>query len=373
VTTAKTARWLDLIAFLLGHHFPVTREDIYRNVRGYLAGGGKRAPGGAAPDRESARRKFERDKDELRALGIDIETVELPGSAGDEPQQGYRLKPSGFYLPYFELHPSTESSYRHTALPPDRPYSGLPHATLSEAELRILDRATRHLAQREELSLAGAAAAARRKLAFDLPLDDAALEQVLAAPLPEHGRQSLEVLQRALMDRIPVSCRYYSISRDSEEQREIEPYGLFFQWSHWYCVARARDRDALRVFRIDRMREAKALDDRPTFQVPASFDVRTYLGKAPWELGQGPVTTVRVRFAFPESRWVLNRRMGRPVDPVLDDGGAVLEFDTRDRSALLRWLLSLRRQATVLEPRDVADELDDLRRRVASLYQANSA
>ena len=63
VTTAKTARWLDLIAYLLGHHFPVTREDIYRNVRGYLSGGGKRAAGGAVPDRESARRKFERDKD----------------------------------------------------------------------------------------------------------------------------------------------------------------------------------------------------------------------------------------------------------------------------------------------------------------------
>ena len=123
---------------------------------------------------------------------------------------------------------------------------------------------------------------------------------------------------------------------------------------------------------MDRTREAGTLDE-PPFQVRAAFDVRSYLGKAPWELGSGPVTTVRVRFAFPESRWVLNRRMGRPVEPVLDDGGAILEFDTRDRAALLRWLLSLRRQATVLEPQDVAAELDDLRRRVASLYEAHSA
>jgi len=35
MTTAKTARWLDLIAYLLSHRFPVTREDIYQRVSGY--------------------------------------------------------------------------------------------------------------------------------------------------------------------------------------------------------------------------------------------------------------------------------------------------------------------------------------------------
>jgi len=367
MTTAKTARWLDLIAYLLGHHFPVAREDIYQHVSAYQ-GRTRKAESG----NESARRKFERDKDELRALGIDIETVELPGSAGDEPQQGYRLKPSGFYLPYFELLPGNRTASNAPSAR-DRPYAGLPHATLTEPDLRILDRATRRLAQRDELSLATAAAAARRKLAFDLPLDDASAEQVLASTLPEQGRRALEILQRAVMDRTPVSCRYYSISRDSDEERAIEPYGLFFQWSHWYCVARARDRDALRVFRVDRMRGATALESEPAFEVPASFDVRSYLGRAPWELGNGPITTVRVRFAFPESRWVLNRRLGRTVEPLLDDGGAILEFDVKDRSALLRWLLSLRAQATVLDPEDVADELAGLRRQVAALYQAHSA
>src|SRR3972149_270793 len=133
MTPAKTARWLDLIAYLLSHRFPVTREDIYQHVSGYKGRS------------ESARRKFERDKEELRALGIEIETVELPGAAGDEPQQGYRLKPSSFYLPYFELLSSNESA--------DRPYAGLQRVALSNAEVRVLDRATQRLAQRGELSL----------------------------------------------------------------------------------------------------------------------------------------------------------------------------------------------------------------------------
>lgn len=210
------------------------RQDR-QHVSGYQGRSGRAAAGN-----ESARRKFERDKDELRVLGIEVETVDLPGSAGDASQQGYRLKPSSFYLPYFELLSSSE--------PADRPYAGLPQAALSHAEMRILDRATRRLAQRGELSLAGAAAAARRKLAFDLPLDDVTAERVLSAPMPEEGRRALEVLQRALMDRTPVSCRYYSISRDSDEERAIEPYGLFLPMEPLVLRSpRARPRRAARV------------------------------------------------------------------------------------------------------------------------------
>jgi predicted DNA-binding transcriptional regulator YafY len=360
MTTTKTARWLDLIAYLLSHRFPVPREEIYRHVRGYLPRGSD-----SERAREAARRKFERDKEELRQLGIDIETVPLPGTAGDQPQQGYRLRASGFYLPYLELL-STPQAAEH-------PYPGLARIGLTDQEIELLDRATRRLAARQEFALASAAQALRRKLAFDLPLDQTAAEHLLAAPLPEAGRAALDVLQHALMDRIPVACHYYSMSRDREEYDTIEPYGLFFQWSHWYCVARARTASALRVYRLDRMRSAKALEAEPRFDVPHDFDVRSYLGRAPWELGTGPATTVRVRFAFPESRWVLNRHLGRPIEALLDDGGAIVEFDTRDQAALLRWLLSLRGQATILEPEAAAQELAALKRQVAALYHDDHA
>jgi hypothetical protein len=81
MTRDKTARWLDLLAYRLQHRFPVTREDIFGHVAAYQGDEG-----------ESLRRKFERDKDDLRGLGIDIETVELPERAGDEPTTGYRLR-----------------------------------------------------------------------------------------------------------------------------------------------------------------------------------------------------------------------------------------------------------------------------------------
>src|SRR4051812_12022701 len=94
----KTARWLDLVAFLLHRRYPVTREQIFDSVAGYRPSGpvplsqlgegtGERVGPGAkaGPDAESARRKFERDKDELRALGIEIVSVDIKDAEGDEP------------------------------------------------------------------------------------------------------------------------------------------------------------------------------------------------------------------------------------------------------------------------------------------------
>jgi len=358
----KTARWLDLIAYLLQHRFPVTREDIYDHVADYRAALEAATREGDRAAAESLRRKFERDKDELRDLGIEIETVQLPSQAGDEPATGYRLRERAFYLPYLEL---AEGKAGQAA----RPYPGLARITVSRRDLSLLDRATRRLADRPDFPLSAAAASARRKLEFDLPLPLRSIERVLSRPLAGEGAKSLEVLQRAVAERVAVRCLYFAIGRDAEERRIVEPYGLFFNWGNWYAAARARDRDAMRVFRVDRMREAAPLtgvDAR--FSVPAGFDVRRYARRAPWELSDSPPLAARVRFAFPESRWVIAQGVGKPVEAVLEDGGAVLEFQVRDANPFLRWLLTFREHAEVLAPGAVAEELAALRGRVAALY-----
>lgn len=358
MSSAKASRWLDLLACLLPYHFGVTREQIFERVGAYrddLAGGA---------DPESVRRKFERDKDELRALGIEIETVAIPDAAAEEPQSAYRLRPAGFYLPYLEL---------TSAAPPPHPVQGLRRIPVTREDLAMLDRATQRVADSAVPVLAAAAASARRKLAFDVPLPLASVERVLARPLAAEGQRSLEVLQRAVAERTAVRCRYFTIGRDAEEVREIEPYGLWFGWGRWYCVARARDRDALRVFRVDRMREAEPLRGRgAAFTVPAGFSLQGYLRRAPWELSERAPARVVVRFAFPESRWVLARDVGEPVREVREDGGADIAFGVRDAAPFLRWLLTFRDAAAVIEPASVAAELAALRRRVAALYAAEA-
>jgi predicted DNA-binding transcriptional regulator YafY len=342
----KASRWLDLVAFLLSRHYGATREEIFSNVSGYDGKG------------ESARRKFERDKDELRALGVDIETISKPNAAGDEAAQGYRLRPRSTYLPYLEL--ADEPSN-------DRPYQGLNRLTLTRDELDILDRSLRSLAEQRDTPFAAAAASARRKLAFDLPFDPVVAERTLAHPVPEYARQALEVLQEAVIDRAAVTCQYFTMSRRSEEARELEPWGLLFQWGRWYCVARARDRDEPRLFRVDRMRDVKRLPGKDHFKLPKDFHVRALAGRSPWEFGSGPVTTAVVRFTFPESRWVANSGVGTMVreEP---DHSQVMRFELRDTDAFQRWLLTFGRQAEVLEPESLRDSLTALRADIAAMY-----
>ena len=344
--TDKTSRWLDLVAYLLQHRFGATREQIFEQVRGYEAGG------------ETSRRMFERDKDELRSLGIEIESLTRPGVASDEPGTAYRLKARNTYLPYLELvgEPSTE-----------RPYRELQQLALSATELATLDRATRALMDQRDTPFAADAASARRKLAFDLPLSSDSVD-ILALPIPEHARQALEVLQDALIKHVAVSCRYFTMYRRAEEERELEPWGLLFQWGRWYCVARPRDRDEPRVFRVDRMRDVKRLSGaNAKFSVPKGFDVRTFSRRTPWEFGTGDVTKPVVRFSFPESRWVMNRGVGRVVHQDADRSASI-EFEVRDEDAFLRWLLSFGRRADVEQPEALKESLAELRADVAALY-----
>ena len=95
----KVQRWLDLIAYLVGRHFPVPVEELMERLPAYA----RDWRGGDEKARASVRRKFERDKDELRDLGIPLETVTYTINYGLEEAQGYRISKKDLYLPYLKL------------------------------------------------------------------------------------------------------------------------------------------------------------------------------------------------------------------------------------------------------------------------------
>jgi hypothetical protein len=171
MSTGKASRWLDLLAYLLPYHFGVTREQIFGHVGEYAA------DLEAGKDPESVRRKFERDKDELRAIGIEIETVTLSGAEGDESRSGYRLRPSGFYLPYLELREGPTAA---------QPVHGVMRIAVTKQDLAMLDRATRRVTDSAVPVLAAA-----------LGPTSGATSWVSATPfvpprhLKRHGRSSL--------------------------------------------------------------------------------------------------------------------------------------------------------------------------------------
>jgi len=358
----KTERWLNLLAFLLDHRCPVTREDILSQVEDYKSDW----VGANEKTRESVRRKFERDKSELKALGVAIEPLKnrvMAAHAGQEVE-AYLLKPKDFYLPYLEV-----AARGRTVRRPEHPYY-LPSLVLDPADLQVLRRAAERAARLADTPLGAAARSALRKLSFDLPeADPGERERAFVAPTgPEFGR-AFAALRDAVEQSRAVRCRYYAIGRDQEEPRVIEPYGLMLCWGHWYCVGHSREREAMRVFRVDRMKDVSALEGKPgEFAVPKDFRIGAYLNRAPWELSEETPVTARVRFAFPQSRWVIGEGLGRVVQPLTEDGGAEVEFAVRVADAFVRWLLPLGNAAQILEPLALKEQLAAARAAVRELY-----
>ena len=96
---SKVQRWPDLIAYLIGRHFPVPVEELMERLPAYA----RDWRSGGETVRASVRRKFERDKDELREMGIPLETVTYSINYGREEAQGYRITKKNLYLPYLRL------------------------------------------------------------------------------------------------------------------------------------------------------------------------------------------------------------------------------------------------------------------------------
>jgi len=353
----KAERWLNLIAFLLNRHNPVVREELLSQIADYKDDWDS----GDETRRESARRKFERDKSELRQLGVILETRKVTAEHTDQEVEGYLLRARDFYLPYIEL--------RAAPLGEKRYY--LPSVRIEPDELPILKRAAERVAQLQGTALGVAADSVIRKLSFDLPdLVAADAEKTLLEPTSPTFERQFAVVKQGLEEQRAVRCRYYAIGRDKEEERVIEPYGLMLTWGSWYCVARSRERKALRVFRIDRMKDASVLDgDDAEFTIPRTFTIASYLNRAPWELSSDKPVTARVRIAFPQSRWVLGEGVGKVTKAVTDDGGVELEFAVRSADPFIRWLLPFGAQAEVLSPPTLKKQLADARAALRRLYR----
>jgi len=329
-------RWIDLLAALLRRRMPVTLEDLAREVPGYRPDGQSQA---------ALRRMFERDKKELRAFGIPIETVENDDGEAD----GYLLRYKEFYLPYLSL---MVDGHRTAPTRVDRyGYRTLRELAFEPDELAAVAQAAGRVSGLGVPQLSALAASACRKLAFDLPVDAARERDVEVAGQPEAVPEPLfAALDGALQRRKRVTFRYRSMGRDDIAERTVEPLGLFFLGRHWYLAAREPGQEVIKNFRLSRMSDAvenPKTPGTPDFAAPAGWSLRKHAqSRQAWELGDGDAMEAVVAFDPRSGPASAAARLGRPVRGHADRR----QFQVRRMDAFARWLLSLAGDATPLEP-----------------------
>jgi predicted DNA-binding transcriptional regulator YafY len=371
VAITKTQRWLDLIAFLVQHHFPVAVDDIMEAVPAYR----EKWRSERESDRAAVRRMFERDKDELRAAGVPMETVQYSIEHGAEQAIGYRLAARDFYLPYLRIVSRAGGEGGEGGEGAGGRAAGATARSrtleLEPTQAALAADALRRVAELPASPFPREARSALAKLAFDLDLDALGTSPVLFADGHTTGgvRETLRLLTDAVRHRKRVRFRYHGIHRGQPTDRDVAPHGLLYNHGHWYLIGHDATRDAMRVFRLGRM-EAPELGDAgagPDFDPDPAFDVADYARREPWELGDEQPLPCDVRFDFPLSLWAERNGHGTPVRE-LTGGATVRRFQVRQVDPFLRWLQSFAGDAVVVEPSELRLAQAELARQTLDVY-----
>jgi proteasome accessory factor B len=244
VAARKSERLLNLLITLLVSRSYVTKERIRTVVEQYREAGD-----------EAFEKMFERDKDELRSLGVPIEVGYLDRAFEDEP--GYRIERTAFELPQIELEPD------------------------EAAVLGLAARVWQHA------GLASATSDALVKLkAAGVSVDRGALSTV--APQLSVDEPTFEAFWSATQERVPVAFDYRTATSAETVTRHLQPWGVVSFRGRWYVVGLDTDRGAPRLFRLSRVQDQVRPDGRPgSYEVPEGTDIRALtesLAPAPAEL-----------------------------------------------------------------------------------------
>jgi proteasome accessory factor B len=228
----KTERLLNLVICLLATRQFVSKEQIRAAVPQYAE----------CRTDEAFERMFERDKEEVREMGIPLETGS--NSAWFEDELGYRVDRAAYALPEVRFEPD---------------------------ELAVLGLASRVW---QQATLSGAASRALLKLkAAGVEPDDSSLVGI--EPRVRTSEPAFEPLYTAVRDRRPVRFPYRAANTGELSRRHVEPWGIVSWRGRWYAVGHDRDRAATRVFRLSRVAgEVEILGEPGEVEVPEHVDFR---------------------------------------------------------------------------------------------------
>lgn len=366
----KLQRWTDLLAALLRRKFPASFDEFRDEVAGYSRRAGEETEASDAPppNAASVMRMFERDKDELRALGVPLESVK----DDDGVPSLYRLASRQFYLPFLQLVHEKQAGAGKRPQGPG--YQSLPTLAFEPDELDMLVRAARRVSALGDASLAHEAATAMRKLAHDLPIDEAspATELIAASQVPDSA--TLDALSDALHRGKSVTFTYHSMQRDETAARTVDPYGLAFLSGHWYLIGRDHDADAIRHFRVSRVNAPRANAARSQtadFKIPTDFDLAGHAkSQRAWELGDAEQREVVVRFHAETGATMAAMQLG---EPVADGDEFLRRFRVRRPDTFARWILGFAGAAHIERPREMAARVHAMAAGTLAVYADRSA
>jgi proteasome accessory factor B len=302
VSDRKTERLINLTLALLATKRYLKKSEILANVQGYEG------------TQEAKERMFERDKDDLRSLGIEIEVGDLDVFFEDEP--GYRIPQKSYELNV-----------------PD----------LTGRELALLSVASNFW---NDTILAPNAQSGIRKLqSLGIP---AALDFEFKMKYRfENPSELLDQISKAILQKSRISFAYDSASLKT---RHLEPYRIVFWNSFWYLIGMDIDRKAIRLFKLSRFQGAVDISKKKNeFNIPNDFEVSQHLPKQDVEIIRRAVVEIR------KDSGALFRQRGKQIAEGVEFD--TYEIDYENERSFLREVLWHGENIRIIEPQTLRNQL----------------
>lgn len=293
----KIERLLTLMNVLMDSPRAVPAAELRLRVPGY-------------PEKDTSfHRAFERDKTELREMGVPLLLESVPGA--DPPVEGYRIRSADYELR--NLH-------------------------LEQDELDAL-----HLAA----AVVGLDGGAGRRALFKLGSGPAA--EMPRTQLP--GDRALSVAFAGVAERRQLRFHY----RDVE--RLVDPFRLEFARGRWYLYGWDHARDDGRWFRLGRISgEVELVGPAGSFERPGDEVRRPSF--EPWTIGGSAEEAVLAEVWFhPEVSALIRLELADAEIVSDDEQGLVARIEVTNREGFRSWLLSFLDRAEVLGPVDLRHEV----------------
>lgn len=308
MSAPRTERLLNLIIALLDTRSGRSKEFLRRNIPQYKN----------VASTEAFERTFERDKADLRDLGIPITASSSDALFEDD---------------------NTSTVYR---IPKDA-YS-LPPVRFTTEEAAVLSLASRLW---QQASLGSAAARAVRKLQARgvVPETDSL---VGIEPRIRTAEPVFDDVFKAVTLHRQIEFDYLAATTQQQQRRRVEPWGIGEKYGHWYLAGFDLDRKAERTFRLSRM-VSEVTTSETTFGRPRDFDVTASLARL--ENLQAPEAAVlQVRAGAAQSL-----RLRGNVSHSGVDGWDEIRFDYADTEVMADDIASYGPHVQVLAPSQLRD------------------
>ncbi|TQL48104.1 proteasome accessory factor B [Homoserinimonas aerilata] len=218
-------RLFSLVLALLATEAGLTKLEILSTVQGY------RQRFSASGDNANLERQFERDKDDIRELGVPLETVDDPSDAGNNQNLRYRIPRGSYELPADVRFTADETTLLHLAAMVWREGSLSTESHRAMLKLRSLG------------------------LSPDEPV-------LGYAPRLRVRDSAFEPLSMALQKNVVVSFAYLKPGEADAGIRTVEPLALFQHEGRWHLFSRMPGTSTTKTYLLRRIVGTVTLSNR---------------------------------------------------------------------------------------------------------------